>query len=60
MTPDATVPTSRLISAAGVDRLPAIFAGTVSLNNIAELVTLSNINKIAVCVYNNKYHKDGD
>lgn len=43
-----------------MDRLPAIFAGTVSLNNIAELVTLSNINKIAVCVYNNKHYKDGD
>lgn len=43
-----------------MDRLPAIFAGTVSLNNIAELVTLSNIDKIAVCVYNNKHYKDGD
>ena len=40
--------------------LPAIFAGTVSLNNIAELVTLSNIDKITVYVYNNKHYKDGD
>ena len=43
-----------------MDQLPAIFAGTVSLNNIAELVTLSNIDKIAVYVYNNKHYKDGD
>ena len=43
-----------------MDRLPAIFAGTVSLNNIAELVMLSDINRIAVCVYNNKHYKDGD
>ena len=40
--------------------LPAIFTGTVSLNNIAEVVTLSNIDKITICVYNNKHYKDGD
>ncbi len=43
-----------------MDRLPAIFAGTVSSNDIAELVTPSNIYKNAVNVYNNKHYKDGD
>lgn len=43
-----------------MDRLPAIFVGIVSLNCITEYVMLSNIDKIAVRVYNNKHYKDGD
>ena len=46
-----------------LDLCPGAFyvaAGTVSLNSIAEYIMLSNIDKNAVNVYNNKHYEGGD
>ena len=37
-----------------------VAAGTVSLNSITEYIMLSNIDKNAVNVYNNKHYEGGD
>lgn len=40
--------------------MPAIFTRTVSFNSIAGHAMLSNIDKTAINVHNNKHYKKGD